>query len=235
MTKPAKDRKGGNRSTSAAKGAAAKRPDPVFETLRQRLAKRELLPGSKLRENELAREFGVSRTRIREVLGVLEQRGLIERIPNQGAVVARLDLRQIENIFDVRMALEGLCIRRATANAPPEVWKALLAQLGPTIERELSHGEFENYIAYLNDLRRQMLHHAGNSLLTQMLDLIYDKAEFIARRVLILPGRWEFALGLHRALLKAMIAGDADEAELIRRKTLASAYEFFKKYKDFVL
>ena len=54
--------------------------------------RRRFRPGSKLRENELALEFGVPRTRVREALSVLEQRGLVERIPNRGAVVMRLEL-----------------------------------------------------------------------------------------------------------------------------------------------
>jgi DNA-binding GntR family transcriptional regulator len=220
---------------AAAAQRSARHVDPVFEALRARIANHELLPGSKLRETELAKEFGVSRTRVREVLGGLEQRGLIERIPNQGAVVARLDLKQISNIFSVRIYLEGLCIRQATLNAPSDVWRELLSQIGASIEDELSRGEFGNYISYLHNLRSQMIRYSENDLLATLLDLLYDKAEFIAKRVLILPGRWRVALDLHRKLLRTMTEGDADKAEKIRRQILSSAHDAFEKYKDFVL
>src|ERR1700682_677346 len=97
----------------------------VLNTLRQRIARQEIPPGSKLREHELADEFGVPRTRIREVFGALESRGLIERIPNRGAVVMRLDFAHVFQLYDVRALLEGLCVRLATENVPPEAWQEL--------------------------------------------------------------------------------------------------------------
>ena len=83
----------------------------VLDVLRTRIADHDLPPGTKLRESDLAGEFGVSRARIREAFGALEQRGLIERIPNRGAVVTRLDAEQIYGLYDVREVVEALCVR----------------------------------------------------------------------------------------------------------------------------
>ena len=73
-------------------------------------------PGAKLREPDLAEEFGVASHRVRDALAALEQRGLVERIPNRGALVMRLDLSQVFYIYDLREVLEGLCARLATEN-----------------------------------------------------------------------------------------------------------------------
>ena len=110
------------------RGARRSQPSTaeVLDTLRQRIARQDIPPGAKLREHELADEFGVPRTRIREVFGALESRGLIERIPNRGAVVMRLDLAQVFQLYDVREVLEGLCVRLATENVPPETWQELV-------------------------------------------------------------------------------------------------------------
>src|SRR6185295_1561468 len=85
------------------------RPAPstldVLQVLRHRIARQDIAPGAKLREHELAAEFGVPRTRIREVFGALESRGLIERVPNRGAVVMRLDPDQVFQLYDVREVL----------------------------------------------------------------------------------------------------------------------------------
>ncbi len=73
----------------------------IIGALRERIANQELAWGAPLREAELSVQFGVSRARIREAFGALEQRGLIERIPNRGAVVARLEPGQIYDLFIV--------------------------------------------------------------------------------------------------------------------------------------
>lgn len=209
--------------------------DLVLDALRSRIASHSLPPGSKLRESELAQEFGVSRTRIREVFGALEQRGLIERIPNRGAVVSRLELKQAADLYDVREYLEALCVHRATTKAPDGAWDDLFPKIDALVGRELNDDEFDLYLTYLEQLRERMIRYADNPLLASMLDLIYDKSQVIARRVIILPGRSILALRLHRDLLQAMTVRDADKAEQIRREILSSAREMLEKYKRFVL
>jgi DNA-binding GntR family transcriptional regulator len=209
--------------------------DEVLEALRQRIASHLLPPGSKLRESQLAAEFKVSRTRVREVLGALEQRGLIERIPNRGAIVSKLELKEATDLYDVREYLEALCVRAATLKSPDGAWDDLIPKIEGLTGRELSDDEFDIYLAYLEDLRNRMIRYADNPLLGYMLDLIYDKSQVIARRVIILPGRSPIALQLHRNLLIAMKERDADNAERIRRQILSSAKEMLEKYRRFVL
>src|ERR1044072_9981144 len=95
------------KSRSPARSAAT----ALVPVLRERIARHALPPGARLAENDLAREFGVSRAKVRDAFGALEQRGLIQRIPNRGAVVARLDVSQGFEISAVREMLEGLCVR----------------------------------------------------------------------------------------------------------------------------
>jgi DNA-binding GntR family transcriptional regulator len=209
--------------------------DAVFEALRLRIASHLLPPGSKLRESQLAAEFKVSRTRIRDVLGALEQRGLIERIPNRGAIVSKLDLKEASDLYDVREYLEALCVRRATLKAPDGAWDDLIPKIEGLTGRELSDDEFDVYLAYLEELRNRMISYADNPLLGYMLDLIYDKSQVIARRVIILPGRSLIALKLHHSLLVAMRDRDPDIAEKLRRQILSSAKEMLEKYRRFVL
>ncbi|MGE0852692.1 MAG: GntR family transcriptional regulator [Hyphomicrobiaceae bacterium] len=229
-TVPVADRASGRRRTRRTGGS-----DVVFETLRERIASHALPPGSKLRENELAREFGVSRTRVREVFGALEQRGLIQRIPNRGAVVSRLDLKDASDIYDVREYLEALCVHRATQKAPDGAWDDLLARIEPLLGHEFDDEEFDIYLSYLDELRARMLRYADNSFLASMLGLIDDKSHVIARRVIILPGRSATALKLHKEMIEAMKRRDPEEAERLRREILSSARTMLEKYKRFVL
>ena len=82
-----------------ARVASSRKDADVEQTLRDRIATQQIPPGSKLRESEVAETFGVSRAVVREAFSVLAERGLIERIPNRGAIVSRLDFEQVREIF----------------------------------------------------------------------------------------------------------------------------------------
>ena len=207
----------------------------VFSVLRERIASHELPPGSRLREQDLASELGVSRARIREAFGALEQRGLIERIPNRGAVVVRIDPMQMYDLYDVRGVLEAYVARLAAERAPDDAWDALSTRFGPDMEVALKSGDFDRYLEGLEALHRAMIEHAGNVILADMLDLIYDKTRVILRRVIILPGRAELGLKLHRELLQALARRDADGAERAMRDILTSARAFLEKYQSYVI
>ena len=99
--------------------------DVVCETLRRAILDGTLRPGERLMELHLARQLGVSRTPVREALRRLETDGLVETIPNRGAMVAQITVRDVEDVLEVREAMEELAVRRACCR----ITAAQLAQL----------------------------------------------------------------------------------------------------------
>src|SRR5262249_22243936 len=158
----------------------------------------EIPPGAKLREHDLADEFAMPRTRIREVFGALESRGLIERIPNRGAVVMRLDPGHVFQLYDAREVLEGLCARLATENMPPQSWQDLVDHFHGPMAKYVRDGDFDTYIAGYERLRQRIIEAARNVVVAQMLDSIYEKTNVVIRRIIILPGRAETGLREHQ-------------------------------------
>jgi DNA-binding GntR family transcriptional regulator len=221
---------GGNR-----RGKPTASPEEILETLRRRIAGQEIPPGAKLREQDLAAEFGVPRTRIRDVFSTLENRGLIERIPNRGAVVTRLDMELVFKLYDVREVLEGLCVRLATENVPPESWQDLVDHYHGPMADFLKIGDFDSYVEGYDRLRQRTIAAAGNPIVAQMLDSIYERTNFVIRRIIILPGRAETGLEQHRAVLAAMRRGDGVEAERLKRLNMRSAKESLNKFRNYVL
>jgi DNA-binding GntR family transcriptional regulator len=207
----------------------------VVQELRVRIATHRLAPGAKLQEQTLAAEFNVSRARVREAVGLLAQRGLVRRIPNRGAVVERLDLTQVFEIYDVREMLEALCARLATQNRPPEHWQDLVDLFADPVGGYVERRDLEAYIVALEQFRRRTLEAAANPILRDMLDSIHDKTRAIIRRIIILPGRAEQGLAEHRAVLGAMRQGDAEAAERLKRDNIRSAREYLRRYQTFVL
>lgn len=216
------------------RGRGSAVPD-LFGVLRERIARQEIAPGAKLREHELAEEFDVPRTRVREVFSALEQRGLIERIPNRGAIVCRLDLSQVFHIYDVREVLEGLCVRLATQNVPGEHWQDLVEYFEGPMQRFAEDSDFDAFIAGYERFRRRVVEAANNPVMAQMLDSIYEKTQVLIRRIIILPDRPKIGLAEHLTVLRAMRAGDAFGAEELRRKNIRSAQDYLRRFQSYVL
>ncbi len=203
--------------------------------LRQRIVNHELPPGSRLREQDLADEFGVSRARIREAFGILEERGLIERIPNRGAIVTRLEVDKIKELFEVREALEAQMVRLAVEKSPPETWDNLIDLFGPSMEDTLARNDFDAYAQANYQFRRQCVVAADNEVLRNLLDSLYDRTQVLIRRLILVPGRMQEGMRQHREILAAMRAGNAEEAERLKRDNIRSARDWFNDYQKYLL
>jgi DNA-binding GntR family transcriptional regulator len=207
-----------------------------FESvLRERIAHQAIPPGSKLSESDLASEFNVSRAQVREAFAVLASRGLIERIPNRGAVVMRLDSRQVSEIFAVREALEGMCARLAALNTTSAYWQHFIDLYEEQMPAYLAAGDFESFLTGYEKFRTSIIAAANNQALSEMLDSIREKILVLSRRIIILPGRGEQALKEHRAILAALYRGDADAAEAHRKENMRSGQAWFERFSKFVL
>ena len=90
--------------------------DVVFHTLREAILKGELKPGERLMELQLAAKLGVSRTPVREAIRMLEQEGLAVTVPRKGAEVARMTEKDMEDVLQIRRALDELAVGLACDN-----------------------------------------------------------------------------------------------------------------------
>lgn len=99
--------------------------DVVFSTLREAILKGDLKPGERLMELQLASKLGVSRTPIREAIRMLEQEGLAVTIPRKGAEVAKMTLKDMEDVLEIREALDELAVQIACTKITPEQLKRL--------------------------------------------------------------------------------------------------------------
>ena len=99
--------------------------DVVFNTLRQAILTGELKPGERLMEIHLANRLGVSRTPIREAIRKLELEGLVTMIPRRGAEVAQITEKSMNDVLEVRRALDALCVELACDRITKEELESL--------------------------------------------------------------------------------------------------------------
>ena len=104
--------------------------DVVFNTLRQGILRGLLPPGLRLMEIQLAKQLGVSRTPVREAIRMLELEGLVTTIPRKGAEVAEITPKDLQDVLEVRCALEALAVELACKTITDEDLQRLRAVLG---------------------------------------------------------------------------------------------------------
>jgi DNA-binding GntR family transcriptional regulator len=207
----------------------------VTQELRHLIATQEIPPGSKLNEVFLSEKYGISRSRVRDVLSTLEQRGLVERIPNRGAIVVRLDISQIFDLYEVREVLEGLCIRLATIRGDSKKWQSYLKEFNGHLENCVKQGDIDQYIVAYEKFHADVVASTGNQILAEILDSIFERTQTVIRRTIILPGRAAQGLKQHQAVLTAMCESNPEKAEQARRETMRSAKSYIERYQKYVL
>ena len=204
--------------------------------LRERLLRGEFAPGCRLPEVKLATELGTTRNAVRSALLALESRKLVERIPNVGTVVARMDPERLEEIYDVLEVLEGLAARLAARNAKPEDWAPLQELFAPgPLDEAAETGDLETFSAAINSYRDTVIRLADQRFLADTLAGVQDQAHSLRRRILMTPGRMAESLAEHREIIAALVAGDADRAEELKRANMKTARTRLRRYRDFLV
>ena len=104
----------------------------VFNKIQDDILNGKYLSGESLIETKLCKELGVSRTPVREAISQLELEGLVNIVPNKGAVVSGISIKDVEDIFTIRMIIEGLAAKWAVYN----ISKKELEELEENLELE---------------------------------------------------------------------------------------------------
>ena len=118
--------------------------DVVFQTLRQAILRGELKPGERLMEIQLANKLGVSRTPIREAIRKLELEGLVLMVPRKGAEVAEITEKSLNDVIEVRGALEELAVDLACQRITEEKMEELKCA-AKEFEKALHTGDLTAY------------------------------------------------------------------------------------------
>ena len=218
--------------------AASGRKDQVYLELRKRIMAGELLPGTQMSPAELAERYSVSRTPVRDALNMLAQEGLVEIIPRRGYFVSRITVRDVEEIFEMRLILETASAELATAR----ISEALIERLAHLSSRYVA-GNVESYKAYLEENRQFHLavaQAAGNRLLVEALGRVFDQMQRFLILRLDLSDDADDMLAEHYLLLEAFRQRDAQRAKEAMRVAIEHARDavldsIFRHGKDWAI
>jgi DNA-binding GntR family transcriptional regulator len=204
--------------------------EQVAEKLRARIFAHQLAPGEWIDETELAEEFGISRTPLREALKVLAAEGLIQLKPRRGAYVAAVSEQDLDDVFPVIALLESHCAREATRKAS-DADLSRLRGLHAELEHCAAGGDADRFFEVNQAFHVALQDLAGNRWLKQLIDESRQFVKLIRRDSLNREGRLKQSLAEHRSLLEAILARDPEQAERLMRDHLLSGRAAVAKIK----
>ncbi|MYZ46995.1 GntR family transcriptional regulator [Rhizobiales bacterium L72] len=202
-------------------GSKTSRAQWVYESLRNGIQLGRYGRGERIREEEIARALGVSRTPVREAISRLQARGLLEMAPG-GLVVATLSRPQTIELYAMREILEGSAARFAAQHASPSEI-ATLHRLAQAFER--AAGDADRQAHYNREFHGAIYEAAHNRYLMRTLDEVHDAMALLPSTTFTVSGRPERAVAEHAAIVAAIEARDADRAEHAARSHIQMAQE----------
>jgi len=194
----------------------------VFNKIQNDILNGKYQPGDSLIETKLSEDLGVSRTPIREAIRQLELEGLVQSIPNKGAVVKGITTKDIEDIYTIRMMIEGLASRWAAEQITEEE----LEELKEAVELEefYTMKNDTNHLVKFDSKFHEIIYKACKSKpLMHTLKTFHHYVQRARNLSLETPGRAQKVHEEHKAIMQAIMERDADKAEKLTTEHVKNA------------
>ena len=196
----------------------------VYASLEEKILSGEYKIGEQITEKRISTELGVSRTPVREALLMLEKDGLVELIPNKGAVVRGISVGDLVDIYNIRKRLEGLAASLA-AERIDEKGIAELSEIVELSEFFILKNDTEKLKQFDSDFHACVYKYSGSRMLEKVLCDLHRSIGSYRKRSLENPGRLEKSVKEHREMLEAIKAGDAEKADMLASLHVGAALE----------
>ncbi len=204
----------------------------VLERLERDILNGSLPSGSPVTEIGISERYGVSRTPAREALILLEREGLIARGDGRGGLtVAGLSDADIDDIYRIRMRIEGLASRymaeRGSAEEKEELAEAVALQEFYAARADAMK------LRELDTRFHEVVYRAsGSRVLIGTLSGFHKQIYLCRERAFLSPERTAVSVGEHKEILGAILAGDGDAAERLTAAHVRNAYEFLIRKRE---
>lgn len=200
-------------------------PEQVTQRLREAIAIGALQPGERLNQADLADRLGVSRMPIREALRRLEAEGLVVMQPYKGAVVSDLSATELKEIYEMRIALEVLALRRSI----PNMDDAALREMRALLETMDEEDDMNAWVMHNRRFHDLLYHRAERSLLLETIDNLRVKSDRFLRLFATQRDRTHHAQEEHWAIYHACQQRDIDAAARLLQGHLQSTVTSLSK------
>lgn len=201
----------------------------IFNLLRTRILNDEYDKGDKLNELSLSKELHISRTPVREALKELESEGLVESIPNRGVFVKGFSPRDIDDLFEIRVMLEGLAIQLAIERMD-EVHLSKIKEIFDLMEYYTYKQNFEKINQLNIEFHEAIYASTQSQYFIQLLSDVHFYVSVTSRHSIMRYERLDTALEEHKEILDTIISKDIDHAKDVMEKHIRKTQMLVRKY-----
>ena len=191
--------------------------DVVFNTLREAILKGDLKPGERLMELQLAAKLGVSRTPIREAIRMLEQEGLAVTMPRKGAEVAKMTLKDMEDVLEIREALDELAVKIACDKISEKELQKLL-EVKDQFENSTKTGDVKMIAEMDVKFHDVIFESTGNPKLVTLLNNLREQIYRYSVEYIKNPDNYPVLIAEHNAIAEGLKNRDKEAATLAMHK-----------------
>jgi DNA-binding GntR family transcriptional regulator len=199
--------------------------DKAHNQIKEWVVRYHLKPGARLHVSDLAHALQMSQTPVREALSMLEKEHLIEREPQKGFRVSALNIQGVEDLYDLRIALEVLAARQAARRMTPS-GRNRIARLLAEVDRLMKNGNKQRMLELEQNFHVIILEASGNKPLAEMGRAILDRIWIIQNINLLTTDHLSDAHPQHLTVFEAIKNGDSQKAAMLMHRHLTFAKEF---------
>lgn len=196
--------------------------EQIYQIIHDMILGRQILPGEKILEEDLAKKIGVSRTPIRECLCRLENEGIVEIIPRRGAFLRKYSKKKVAEVFDIREVLEGLVARLVAGNQDLELNTKVRRVLDRVYQLPDQGEVLTEFTRADVEFHRLLLNACSNEMLQGAMAVINTHLQIIRARTVVIPGRAKRTVEEHYGILEAVEKQDPPAAEERMRRHIIS-------------
>jgi DNA-binding GntR family transcriptional regulator len=200
--------------------------DMIVNKLREAILKGHLKPGERIFERSITEQMGLSKTPVREALTHLEAEGWVQIIPYRGAVVAPLSVEELEDIYVIRISIEGTGARLAARNITAETLK----ELNDLVAQMVKTRDEESLMALNRHFHEVFYRQCGRKLLSNLISQFQDKSVRYRRLLQGFSGTRRRIITERRALLSACAQHSPSMVERLVQQNLSSNLERLRGY-----
>lgn len=191
--------------------------DEIYDALHRQIIAGKYGPGDWLRQEDIASHMGVMLTPVREALDLLVATGLAERVPYRGVRVREMSVKDVADAYGLRLMLEAMIAREAALHITPEQIASLEKKMDEMKKRVKLH-DMPQERQLSREFHAAIAEASGNDLLIKLYAVVANAFpdwllyEAIFRNPELLAGSVAQTYEEHRAIMDALIRGDADKA-----------------------
>lgn len=203
-------------------------PEQIAERLSEDIVRQVLAPGQRLKEMELADQFGASRAPIREALRLLELQGLVQIKARRGVYVTQLSAIEVDNLYEIRASLLGLAARRV-ALGREDSFVRMANMLLQRLSNAVAESSGAKYFEATYDLSNLIAGSAGNPRLFALISSFSQQVARYTRMSLQSPARRKQSIRNWRRLVRAIEAREPNVAEEVQKELVFGSRDCVRK------